>query len=119
MAASVALHRTYLTADGRKADVPSVKKLTGAAGPLAGACIPLHKPARGCIGIAEGIETALAAWLRIGRADRGRVLRRQPGGVAVAGWRAAAGDLRRPRQGRARSGRHAAPVRWRRGWLSR
>lgn len=58
----VALHRTYLTADGRKAGVPSPKKLTGAAGPLAGACIPLHKPARGCIGIAEGIETALAAW---------------------------------------------------------
>ena len=59
---TVALHRTYLTADGRKADLPSPKKLTGAAGPLAGACIPLHKPARGCIGIAEGIETALAAW---------------------------------------------------------
>ena len=58
----VALHRTYLERDGRKADVPTVKKLTGAAGPLAGACIPLHKPARGCIGIAEGIETALAAW---------------------------------------------------------
>ncbi|MDO9093995.1 MAG: toprim domain-containing protein [Rubrivivax sp.] len=59
---TVALHRTYLTRDGRKADVPSVKKLTGAAGPLAGACIPLHKPAHGCIGISEGIETALAAW---------------------------------------------------------
>ncbi len=59
---TVALHRTYVTADGRKADLPSPKKLTGAAGPLAGACIPLHKPARGCIGIAEGIETALAAW---------------------------------------------------------
>ena len=57
----VALHRTYLTADGRKADLPSPKKLTGAAGLLAGACIPLHKPAHGCIGIAEGIETALAA----------------------------------------------------------
>ena len=59
---TVALHRTYLAADGRKADVPSPKKLTGAAGPLAGAHIPLHKPARGVIGIAEGIETALAAW---------------------------------------------------------
>lgn len=62
----VALHRTYLTADGRKADVPSVKKLTGAAGPLAGACIALHKPQRGVIGIAEGIETALAAWCASG-----------------------------------------------------
>ena len=60
---TVALYRTYLTLDGCKADLPSPKKLTGAAGPLAGACIPLHKPTRGCIGIAEGIETALAAWL--------------------------------------------------------
>lgn len=60
---AVALHRTYLTADGRKADLPSAKKLTGAAGPLAGASIPLHKPMQGRIGIAEGIETALAAWL--------------------------------------------------------
>ena len=59
---TVALHRTYLTRDGKKAEVPTVKKLTGAAGPLAGACIPLHRPMRGCIGIAEGIETALAAW---------------------------------------------------------
>lgn len=58
----VALHRTYLTSDGRKADVPQVKKLTGTAGQLMGACIPLHKPVAGCIGIAEGIETALAAW---------------------------------------------------------
>ena len=62
----VALHRTYLARDGRKAEVPTVKKLTGAAGPLAGACIPLHKPVRGVIGAAEGIETALAAWLASG-----------------------------------------------------
>lgn len=58
----VALHRTYLHADGRKADVPTVKKLTPASGMLAGSCIALHEPARGVIGIAEGIETALAAW---------------------------------------------------------
>ena len=63
---TVALHRTYLTRDGRKAEVPTVKKLTGAAGPLAGACIPLHKAQRGVIGIAEGIETALAAWCASG-----------------------------------------------------
>jgi putative DNA primase/helicase len=63
---SVALHCTWLTRDGRKADVPIVKKLTGAAGPLAGACIPLLEPERGCIGIAEGIETALAAWCASG-----------------------------------------------------
>lgn len=58
---TVALHRTYLTRDGRKADVPTPKKLTGACGPLAGACIPLARPVQGVIGIAEGIETALAA----------------------------------------------------------
>jgi putative DNA primase/helicase len=63
---TVALHRTYLHKDGRKAEVPTVRKLTGAAGPLAGACIPLFKPAHGCIGIAEGIETALAAWCASG-----------------------------------------------------
>jgi putative DNA primase/helicase len=63
---SVALHRTYLTADGRKAEVPTVKKVTGATGPLAGACIPLHKPARGVLGVCEGIETALAVSLASG-----------------------------------------------------
>lgn len=57
----VAWHRTFLTSDGCKAAVPEPKKLTRAAGPLAGASIPLFKPARGCIGVAEGIETALAA----------------------------------------------------------
>jgi putative DNA primase/helicase len=58
----VALHRTYLTRGGSKAPVPTAKKLTAAAGPLAGACIPLHLPRRGVLGIAEGIETALAGW---------------------------------------------------------
>lgn len=58
----LALHRTWLTRDGRKADVPTVRKLTAAAGPLAGACIRLFEPDRGRIGIAEGIETALGAW---------------------------------------------------------
>jgi putative DNA primase/helicase len=62
----LALHRTYLTADGCKAPVPTVKKLTGAAGPLAGACIPLHDARDGVIGIAEGIETAQAAHLASG-----------------------------------------------------
>jgi phage/plasmid primase-like uncharacterized protein len=57
----VALHRSYVDADGRKADLPSPKKLTGAAGPLPGAAIPLHEPGSGVLGVAEGIETALAA----------------------------------------------------------
>lgn len=63
---TVALHRTYLMPDGRKADLPAVKKLTAAAGPLAGACIPLFAPELGRIAIAEGIETALAAWCASG-----------------------------------------------------
>lgn len=59
----VALHRTHLALDGHKADVPIVRKVTAASGPLSGACIELHEPYRGCIGVAEGIETALGAWL--------------------------------------------------------
>ena len=62
----LAVHRTYLHRDGRKAEVATLRKLTGAAGSLAGACISLFKPAHGCIGIAEGIETALAAWCASG-----------------------------------------------------
>jgi phage/plasmid primase-like uncharacterized protein len=63
---TAAWHRTYLAPDGRKADVPTVRKLTAAAGPLAGACIALHKPEGGLIGVAEGIETALGAWCTTG-----------------------------------------------------
>lgn len=60
----LALHRSYLTRDGRKADVPGpVKKLSRTCGPLAGAGIALWSAPddRGVIGIAEGIETAMAA----------------------------------------------------------
>lgn len=61
----LALHRTYLNAEGRKADVPQVKKLTQASGPLMGGSIRLGEPtaADGLIGVAEGVETALAASL--------------------------------------------------------
>lgn len=57
----VALHKTYLSPGGCKAAVPIVKKLTRAAGPLTGSSIRLHACCDGEIGIAEGIETALAA----------------------------------------------------------
>ncbi len=67
----VAGHRTWLTVDGRKAPTPGpCKKLTPTAGDLAGACIRLgwlgagaagDRPAGPVLGIAEGIETALAA----------------------------------------------------------
>jgi hypothetical protein len=63
----LALHRTYLTPYGDKAEVPgAVKKLTRACGPLIGGSIKLYEPARGVLGIAEGLETALAAFLGSG-----------------------------------------------------
>jgi phage/plasmid primase-like uncharacterized protein len=61
----LAIHRTYLL-DGKKAPVPTVKKLTAAAGLLNGACIPLAAPRAGVLGIAEGLETAVAASLGSG-----------------------------------------------------
>ena len=61
--AGSAIHRTYLTDDGQKAAVPTVKKVAGNL--PAGAAIRLFLPS-GCIGIAEGIETALAAFLLFG-----------------------------------------------------
>ena len=62
----VSIHRTYLTSDGRKAPLPTVKKLCASAGPLMGASIKIGSPTRRddgnlSLGIAEGIETALAA----------------------------------------------------------
>lgn len=57
----VAIHQTYLTRDGRKADVPSPKKISPAAGLLMGGCIPLADPFERVIGVAEGVETALCA----------------------------------------------------------
>ncbi|MFO1213678.1 MAG: hypothetical protein U1E72_03605 [Burkholderiaceae bacterium] len=74
---------------------------TATAGPLAGACIPLHEPQRGVIGIAEGIENRPGCLAGVRRAHGGRLLGGQPGGVAVAGERAAAGDLCRQRPGQA------------------
>ena len=60
----VSLHRTYLTHDGQKAPVDVVKKLTAASSRLSGACIRLGESKviknKLTMGVAEGIETALA-----------------------------------------------------------
>jgi phage/plasmid primase-like uncharacterized protein len=62
------IHRTYLRPDGGwKADVPKAKKLMahGRAGPLTGAATRLVAPGK-TLGIAEGLETALAVHLMTG-----------------------------------------------------
>ncbi len=56
----VSLHRTFLDEQGNKAPVPEVKKMMSACAPLNGAAIRLFA-AGTVLGLAEGIETALAA----------------------------------------------------------
>ena len=58
------IHRTYLTAAGEKAPIPQVKKIM-AGKPLNTGAVRLSAVTR-CLGIAEGIETALAASERFG-----------------------------------------------------
>ena len=64
----VAVHRTYLSATGEKAPVPSPRKLTPASRPGAtkGAAIRLYAQAEVLV-VAEGIETALALSARLQR----------------------------------------------------
>jgi len=66
----VALHRTYISDLGRKAPVPCPKKLSRTSGLLAGASIKLFEPTtingKLTLGVAEGIETALACYLASG-----------------------------------------------------
>lgn len=59
--APVSCHRTFLTRDGKKADLPNPKRLmAGSISSHNGVCIRLS-PVSKVLGIAEGIETALAA----------------------------------------------------------
>lgn len=54
------IHRTYLTMDGEKADVPNPKKTLASYGVFGGA-IHLSKPRGNVLGVSEGIETGYAA----------------------------------------------------------
>lgn len=60
----VGIHRIYLTESGQKAPVAKPKKLF-AGKPLAGSAVRLGRESE-CLGIAEGIETALAASMQFG-----------------------------------------------------
>ena len=66
----VGLHRTYISKVGIKAPVPCPKKLSRTSGLLAGASIKLFEPSvihgKLTLGVAEGIETALACYLASG-----------------------------------------------------
>lgn len=55
----ISLHRIFLTPDGLKADVPDPKKMMNACGALNGCAIKLYEAGE-ILGVAEGIETALA-----------------------------------------------------------
>lgn len=56
------IHRTYLTPDGQKADVPSPKKTLASYGVFGGA-IQLSRPCGNVLAVSEGIETAYAVEL--------------------------------------------------------
>lgn len=64
----ITLHRTYLTAKGNKARVPSAKKMmpVPSSKQVVGGAIRLGEAPDGVIGIAEGMETALSVFRATG-----------------------------------------------------
>lgn len=61
MGKPISIHRTYLTTEGKKAAVESPKKLMTGTAPMSNCAIRLAQPKDGWLGVAEGIETAMAA----------------------------------------------------------
>jgi len=59
---AITMHRTFLTKYGNKADITNPKKVLPALQSMVGGAIRLYEPNDGIIGIAEGIETALAVF---------------------------------------------------------
>lgn len=57
----ISIHRIFLTPEGLKAPVPDAKKMMAMCGEMRGTAIKLF-PAGEVLGVAEGIETALAAY---------------------------------------------------------
>jgi len=78
----VQIHKTYLTLDGRKADVPVVKKTERGIG-VNGFAVPMMPVQGDTLGVAEGIESALA----------GAMLRRIPVWPCLNGPSLAAYDI--------------------------
>lgn len=72
----ITLHRTYLTAEGGKANVPEAKKLMPKAvtRSVAGCCIQLDRQVGSVLHLAEGIETGLSV----------RAMTREPTWVAIS-----------------------------------
>jgi len=59
---AITLHRTFLTNNGNKANIENPKKVLPALQSMCGGAIRLFEPKDGMIGVAEGIETALAVY---------------------------------------------------------
>jgi len=58
---AITIHRTFLTPDGKKIRIKSPKKIMPSLDKMTGGAVRLFEPEDGVIGLAEGIETALAA----------------------------------------------------------